>query len=446
MTAVRAGGGRRSVSASLRVRWAGVTHDASQVRAVGTAFLRQRPVVTVPPMIVVLGLFLDGGAPRGQVAAMAAGFTVLQGMFIAERWIGARRMLSSRALARSLTVTAIGLAAGCLVSGAMASPLVPMLLAPTGIGFAAFGRGKVSGWLLAILLVTVAALALVPRGEPFPVLRSPHRELGTAVALAACAVLLRLGVAALADAHAAAGAALGRAGDDAAWAARVRAQELDSLGQRVAHEVKNPLAAIRGLVEVMLEARRAADAPAADPDLRRLTVVAGEVERIERVLRDYLAHQRPLAELELSDVDLRELARDVAAVLEVRAARSGVTLAVDGGPVPARVDARRLKEAVLNLALNALDAAGADGKVELRASAPAGGPVLEVRDDGRGMTPDELARLGTPGFTTRADGTGLGVALARAVVEQHRGSLGFTSAPGRGTIATIRLPPAPGPT
>ncbi len=412
-----------------------------QIRAVGTGFLRQRPLVTLPVMVANIALFAAGDAPPRQLIALGFGFGLLQAMFVIERVAGVRA-LSETTLARSLVVTAAGLAVGCAATGGLASPLVPLLLAPTGVAFAGFGRSRVSTILLALLLASTFGLALLPRGVPFAPLGSPHRELATALAVGACAILLRLGVAALADAHAAAAAALGRAGDDAAWSATARARELDDLGARVAHEVNNPLAAIRGLVEVMVEARQGTD----DRDARRLAVVAGEVERIEGILRDYLDHRRPLAELEPTDVDLAELGRDIAAVLEARAERSGIHLAAEGPPTLAWVDPRRLKEALLNLALNALEATPAGARVDLgwRSDGAAGDVVVELRDRGRGMSPDVLARIGTAGFTTRAGGTGLGVALARAVVEQHGGTLLFTSETGHGTLATIRLPARPG--
>ena len=405
----------------------------AQLRVVGTAFLRQRPIVTLPVVIANFTLFALGGAPTEQLVVLAIGLVALQAMFWTERVLGGRGALSQRALVRSVIATTLGLSAGCVATGGLASPLVPLLLAPTGIGFAAFGRTRPSAILLGLLVAVGVGLALVPRDTPFPPLASPYRELATAVGLVASAMLLRLGVAALADAHATAAAALARTGDEAASAVG----ELDTLGARVAHEVKNPLAAIRGIVEVMMEGR--ADE---ERDRKRLSVVAGEVARIEQILRDYLDDARPARELERAVVDVGDIVRDVAAVLEARADRDQVTLVVRGGVARADVDARRLKEAILNLALNALSATGAGEQVELRWRGGPGvtpGVTIEVADTGAGMSADDLARVGTPGFTTRDGGTGLGVVLARRIVEQHGGSLRFTSTPGRGTTATIQL-------
>jgi len=393
-----------------------------------------RPLVTLPLVIAYFTLFALAGAPRVQLVALAIAFTALQAMFWLERTLGARRAVTELAFARSLVITTIALAIGSAASGGLASPIVPLLLAPSGIAFAAFGRARASAVILALLVASVLALIALPRGVPFPVLAAPYFEIAIVLGIVGCAVLLRLGVAALAGAHAASTGALARAGEDVAWAAVMRARDLEALGAQVAHEVKNPLAAIRGLVEVMLDGH-AHD----DRDHRRLAVVAGEVARIEDILREYLEQWRPPTALERARVDVSELARDVAAVLEARAERERVTIAASGPAILAEVDARRLKEAMLNLALNALEAVEPGEQVELRCRA-AGGVTIEISDTGRGMSAEQLARIGTPGVTTRTGGTGLGVALARSVVEQHGGTLTYTSEPGRGTIATIRLP------
>ena len=108
--------------------------------------------------------------------------------------------------------------------------------------------------------------------------------------------------------------------------------------------------------------------------------------------------------------------------------------------MPLVADPRRLKEALLNLAANALEATPAGGTLGLRWGEDAGGAWLTLQDSGRGMSAQVLARVGTPFFTTREKGTGLGVVLARSVLAQHGGSLTFESEEGRGTRVTLRLP------
>jgi signal transduction histidine kinase len=108
----------------------------------------------------------------------------------------------------------------------------------------------------------------------------------------------------------------------------------------------------------------------------------------------------------------------------------------------ARVDPRRLKEALFNLMANALEACASGARVEAKAERRQEAVHIIVRDTGRGMSPETLARVGTPFFTTREQGTGLGVTLARGVAQQHGGTLTFESEVGQGTVATLLLPGA----
>jgi signal transduction histidine kinase len=195
------------------------------------------------------------------------------------------------------------------------------------------------------------------------------------------------------------------------------------MGAKVAHEIKNPLASVRGLVDLVADESEGRTRA-------RLEVVQTEVARIETILRDYLSFARPLEDLRVERVELARVARDVCAVVEAH----GAALEVSGDAV-VEADPRRIKEALLNLVTNALEADAHDIEIEIQP-----GAMLIVRDSGRGLSREALARLGTPGFTTREGGTGLGVVLAQGVITQHGGSLSYASRVGHGTTATISLP------
>ncbi|MBI5543427.1 MAG: HAMP domain-containing histidine kinase [Deltaproteobacteria bacterium] len=212
-----------------------------------------------------------------------------------------------------------------------------------------------------------------------------------------------------------------------------RAHELELMSSRLSHELKNPLGAIKALVQ--LSARSAADAETRE----RLQVVEGEVERMQGILQDYLTFSRPLESLQLEEVALGELADEVLSVLDGRAKSAGVTLQ-RAGEARAHVDPRRVKEALVNLVANAIEASPRGGAIEVGLATDGGQALLSVRDHGCGMSPEVLARLGTPFFTTRDDGNGLGVLLARGVFRQHGGSLEYVSEPGQGTTVMGRLP------
>lgn len=224
-----------------------------------------------------------------------------------------------------------------------------------------------------------------------------------------------------------------RTRDQRAAEALSRAADLERMSAHLSHELKNPLGAIKSLVQLSVRSER-------DPEIRvRLEVVEGEVGRMQSILQGYVSFSRPLDVLHPEPVDLGAAADEVIAVLGGRAEAGRVALRRSGGAAVTG-DPRRLKEALLNLVANALEATPPSGNVEVRLAATPEGARIEVRDNGRGMPPGVLERIGTPFYTTRDAGTGLGVSLARSVFVQHGGKLEYASTPGRGTVATATLP------
>ncbi len=407
---------------------------AARLREVGAAFLRLRPWVTGPAMAVALAVLWFTELPAVQRTVIHAGFAAMFSFFAVEAFRLRGEPIEAGALFRSLLATQLGLSLACLASGAMRSPFLPLLFAPSVTAFAAFGRRRESTVALVLFFAAVALLAADPLAARFPPIPWPQR--GWLLALFTCVslVLLRLSVARLSDALARTAERLAQAHETVVAATEGRAQALEAVGARVAHEIKNPLAAVKGLVELL------ARDPRDEKEARRFAVVREEVERIEGLVRDYLSFSRPLAAPQPAPFDLAELVHGCCAILEARAHRASVALAVDGAPLVLRADARRLKEALLNLVGNAIEASPAGGTVRIRFRRDEGLVELEVRDDGAGMDARTLAAAGTPFFTTRPEGTGLGVALARAVIAQHGGTLRFDSSPGGGTAALVQLP------
>jgi signal transduction histidine kinase len=167
--------------------------------------------------------------------------------------------------------------------------------------------------------------------------------------------------------------------------------------------------------------------------------MGGEVERMETILKDYLSFSRPVQSLQPRVVRLGALADDVLSAIEGRAESGRVELR-RRGDAAVEADTRKLKDALFNLLGNALEATPAGGTVEVQIEQTAENVRIAVRDSGCGMPKEVLERLGTPFFTTREEGTGLGVAIARATFTQHGGSLVYASEPGRGTTAVGTLP------
>jgi signal transduction histidine kinase len=281
----------------------------------------------------------------------------------------------------------------------------------------------VSRWIALGNGLLVIAMVALPTDVVGPALPTAHYTTTIVVALAWNLYMLHLLVGKLSVVANRAGESISCLREERLEDAEARLHRLQSVGAKVAHELKNPLASIKGLCQLV------ARTPEGERTQERLAVVASEISRMETILAEYLSFSRPLEDIVPEPIDLATLSRDVLDVLDGRAQQAGVALSMEGKAAPVHGDPRRLKEALINLVANAIEAT------------PSGGTVaLKIRDSGRGIKPEELERLGTSFYTTRPDGTGLGVVLAQGVITQHGGSLAYVSTVGKGTTATITLP------
>jgi signal transduction histidine kinase len=216
-----------------------------------------------------------------------------------------------------------------------------------------------------------------------------------------------------------------------------RTRALEGIAARLAHEVKNPLAAIKGLSTHMARSSE-------DPKVKeRLTIVAAEAERLQEIVDGFLSFSRGLDELTVAATKPYDIAHELALLLETRAADAGVAIEVRGSrELTLDADSKKLRQALLNLVLNAMQASarGSTVTLEVAKSCADGAAVLRIIDRGSGMTPDVLERIRKPYFTTKEGGSGLGIAIARGIIEQHGGTLRLESTAGRGTTAIVTLP------
>jgi len=219
-----------------------------------------------------------------------------------------------------------------------------------------------------------------------------------------------------------------------------RTRALEGMAARLAHEVKNPLAAIKGLSTHL--ARQATDPKTAE----RLGIVAAEADRLQAIVDGFLSFSRGLDDLRIAPTRVKEVVRELAVLLETRAHEAGVAIDVSGeDDLTVDADARKLRQALLNIVLNAIQASSSGTRVGIATRRSCDGVLITVRDSGSGMTADVLERIRKPYFTTKEGGSGLGVAVARGVIEQHGGRLEFKSAPGTGTTVSLHLPAKPAP-
>ena len=212
----------------------------------------------------------------------------------------------------------------------------------------------------------------------------------------------------------------------------------------IAHEINQPLAAILSnadAAELMLESGtdRRDELREILSDIRRDDLRASEVIRR---LRTLLAKQ----EVEHEPFELNEAVRDVEAILRVEARRRGVMLDVSPMTTAATVvgDRIQIQQVLINLVLNAMDAM-ADTPEDRRSVAisvgnGAGGVAIAVRDHGQGIEPEHLPKLFNSFFTTKPKGMGLGLSIARTLVEAHGGRIWAENGPGDGAVFHIELP------
>ncbi|APR77735.1 Sensor histidine kinase [Minicystis rosea] len=322
------------------------------------------------------------------------------------------------------------------ITGGLDSPALLALLIPVVQAAIHYGAGLPTLSLVGLFVVSGTAMAIVPAAWLGPPMDARIHTVGM------LGVLI-LVIVSTVDYVTQLGRMLGeviremvRAREEAASQAMTRARDLELLSSKLSHELKNPLGAVKALVQVSARATT-------DPEQReRLAVVESEVDHLHAIMKSYLSFSRPIDSLHLEPFALGEVLDDVLALLEARAAAAGVRLQ-RAGDAQLEGDPRRIKEALFNLVANAVEATPRKGEVVAQIAEQGGFVEVTIRDTGRGMAPDVLSRVGTPFFTTREQGTGLGVLLARTAFTQHGGSLELSSAPGRGTIATGRLPIAP---
>jgi len=413
---------------------------AGEARGLWARF--RRPILFVVGTLVELTLW-SAGYPLWRLVAIAALFAAL--IWLPDPAVAglSDSMASSAgfgsgeqpaAISRWRLVQTLGI--GILIvalTGGLHSPMVAALIAVATVAAVQHGWSKVT-WVACSLTVAAAvAMASLPEawfGPPLPASAFALLAAATVVASAA----LGIGhIITLMDDLKMNRCALNHAREQLIAQMDMRARELEQMGAQLSHELKNPLQAIGILVQ--LSAR-----DACDPEARELLRVArGEVERMDSIIKDYLSFSRPFDKLQPKRVALGELADEVIAVLEGAAADAGVALRRKGD-AHAEADPRRLRGALHNLISNALEACSRGGRVDVEISEGEGGARIAVRDSGRGMSREVLRRLGTAFFTTRPEGTGLGVALARAAFTQHGGELVYDSEEGRGTTATGTLP------
>jgi len=232
-----------------------------------------------------------------------------------------------------------------------------------------------------------------------------------------------------------------------AQAQLIQSEKLSSLGRlaaSVAHEINNPLSGILTCAKLLIRIQEEDEpgAKARETSIRNLRLVQREAERCGAIVRNLLdfARQRPLS---LDSVDVNQTADEALSLLGHQIAMQGIALERRLGAVPRiRADFGQLRQAIVNVALNACQAMPDGGTLVVTTDALAGGAWVRmtISDTGPGIPPDHLPRIVDPFFTTKEKGTGLGLSVVHGIIERHGGKLEIDSTAGRGTTVVFKLP------
>jgi signal transduction histidine kinase len=230
---------------------------------------------------------------------------------------------------------------------------------------------------------------------------------------------------------------------EAAGGADEKPPLVEAIAAGIAHEVRNPLNALQINLEILEEEISEIVPDRNSHVFEVIGKIAGELRSLDNFVTEFLRFARP-PRLNRQPVAVRLLLADLVTFVGPECSRKGVSvsLAVEGGPETVVVDAFQLKHAVLNLVLNALQATPKGGAIAIETGGHDRALEIRVRDSGEGMSEGVLPRAFDAFFTTREGGTGLGLPIARRIVEAHGGRLVLQSREGEGTLATLSLPAA----
>jgi PAS domain S-box-containing protein len=216
-----------------------------------------------------------------------------------------------------------------------------------------------------------------------------------------------------------------------------RLAAIGRLTSGVAHEVKNPINAIVIHLEILRERMLQMD-----PETKRhMDIISSEFQRLDRVVKTLVDFSRPM-ELRLEETDLRSIGDEVVALASPEAAQLGVTVEHERSPkpMPTRVDEDLVKQALLNVVLNGIQAMHNGGTLTVRSYTTGENGTIEVRDQGTGIPPEVRDKIFNLYFTTKTKGSGIGLAMTYRVLQLHNGALEFESEVGKGTTFRLVLP------
>jgi signal transduction histidine kinase len=218
-----------------------------------------------------------------------------------------------------------------------------------------------------------------------------------------------------------------------------RAEHLATLGELatgLAHEIRNPLAGIAGVIDII-----GRDLPVTSPARAMVKDVRLEIDQINRILTDLLLTARPHPpRMMKSNLDTTVEHAVMLARQQVLSKPIRIDVVTDPGLPEVEHDSDQIHQVVLNLLLNAVQSIESNGDVTVRVSSHDDRATISVNDTGRGMSPQQITQIFRPFYTTRPTGTGLGLSLVSRIIDEHNGRITVTSEPGKGSTFEVELP------
>ena len=226
------------------------------------------------------------------------------------------------------------------------------------------------------------------------------------------------------------------------WSAHHREaiEELSRLTGGLAHEIKNPLSTVKINLKLISEDLDKNDAKLSRP-LRKIAVVQKETDRLEQILDDFLRYAGR-TELQPVTTDINELVSDMVDFYMPQAQSNSITMrfGTSKDKLMCRVDVVMFKQVLLNLFINAQQAMLTGGELIIRTYRKKNDAVIEIGDTGTGIQPDRIDKIFEAYYSSKPSGSGLGLATARKIIDQHDGTISVSSEMGKGTLFAICLP------
>jgi len=395
-------------------------HRAEMARATGMLLVVR---VVAFPLVVAIAFWqwhLAGGSRR-ELFALCAFFSLVP-LYLVFLFRQRRRGIQTHTMGLCGTAIAV---VGAFLTGGLDSPFI-IVLPVSATVVAMGGPTRLEAWAGAVLQVAAIPLLALAGGS------RPFLTAGMIVFCVTVGMILGLTIRAMFERMLARALA---AHEDVLRTHSEQLRALTTLSSEMAHELKTPLASINGLTGLALleiqDPVRAAE---------RLEVLGAETVRMQKLLEEFLNFSRPLSPLTLDTVDGMRIGEEAVDLFQGLMHERHLSIELAGGRVDLRCDPRKIKQLLINLVQNAVEASVPGGEVRIEVVPGAKDAAIRVLDRGRGLEANLAQRVFEAGVTTKPRGSGLGLTIAKSIAEQHGGTLSLRERPGGGCVAELLLP------